>query len=223
VTRSVAGIDEHEPLPDARVRIILTDDTRLIISQLSKMNIKTQHQTDEMLYDTISRDPGEIKEVINEISGDLPDDVERTARRLLRLSVWLNARNNDTCSLPIYGSYRSLRSSQNQLVLVEEGSERMCDRVLPFVVSFHKPSQSNHDQTVKSRLNRELRKWTLRAVSSFIAGKFKESGRQIVATEFQTVESLRDAERIVKDEPLDVTSETPDTKETVEQLSFDDF
>lgn len=161
-----------------------------------------------MLYDTISDNPCEIKEVINEISDNLPDDVERTARRLLRLNAWLNARDNDTCSLPLYGSYRPLRPDQNQLVLVEEGIERICDRVLPFVVSLHKPSRSDHNQTIKSRLSKELRKRTLRAVDSFTAGKFKESRRQIVATKFQTVESLQVAERIVKGEPLDVTDDS---------------
>lgn len=228
MTRTVTDIDDHNPLPDAGVRIVLSDDTRIVIDQFSQTKIKAQHETASMLPQTITDDPRELREIIDQISDNLPDDVERTTRRLIRLDAWLDDRDTDNSTLTVHGKYRSLRPSQNQLVLVEEGSERICDKALPFVASLHKPAWSDRNQSIKSRLNKILKKWTLRETKSdgMYRGKvedIKNGSTRIVATKFQTVASLAEAERIVNGEPRVPSNDSPDTSETTDQSSLNSF
>jgi hypothetical protein len=225
---SVRDIDHYEPLPDAHITITFDDDTRLTLNQRStQTDIQARHETDEMLYQTITDNRTEIRELINDISGDIPDDVERTARRLLQLDAWL-VDNNPTRArdsfLDVHGTYRPMRTGQNQLFLVEEANQVMCDRVLPFVVSLHKPAWSHRNQAIKPRLSKTLEKRTLRAVDAFTETKFKEDPvKQITVTKFQTVESLAEAERIVKGEPRVPTNDSPNTSETTDQASLNSF
>lgn len=224
---SVRDIDHHEPLPDGHITITFDDDTRLKLNRRTKTEIEARHETDEMLTQTITDNRTEIREVINDISTDIPDEVERTARRLLQLDAWLET-NSPTRArdsiLAVHGTYRPLRNEQNQLFLVEEANQVMCDRVLPFVVSLHKPVWSHRNRAVKPRLSKTLEKRTLRAVDAFTETKFKEdSMKQITATKFQTVESLAEAERIVKGESRRVTNDSPDMSETTDQASLNSF
>ena len=220
-------ITEYDPFPDPRITITFDDNTRLTFQQFGKTEVWAKHETDSILPQTITDDRGDIREFINDINSDIPDDVERTARRLLQLDAWLETYNPTSARdsiLNVYGTYRPLRDQQNQLYLVQGGNETLCDRVLPFVESVHKPTWSNRNQEIQPRLSQLLQKLTLRAVSAFHETKFKEdTNRTIVATEFQKVESLEEAERIVKGEPRVATNDSPDIEETTDQSSLNSF
>lgn len=219
------GIIEHDAMPDAQVEIAL-DDTRLTLTKRTKTDVQARHETDEMLCQTITDDPTDIRELINDISCDIPDDVERTARRLLQLDAWLEG-NDPTRArdspLSVHGTYRPLRNEQNQLFLIEEGSETMCDRVLPIVVSLHKPTWSNRNQAIKPRLSQVLQERALRAATENQVSLFEKNHRTIIATKFQKVDSLEEAERIVTGEPRVQANDSPDTAETTDQASLNTF
>jgi hypothetical protein len=224
---SATGVNRHDPIPDGHVTIIFNDNTRLTVCHWSQFDIHAKHETDSMLPQTITDDRDDIATILNDISDQIPDEVERTAHRLLRLDAWLETHNPTRARdsiLDVHGIYRPLRNEQNQLYLVEKGSEIMCDRTLPFVVSLHKPTWQDRNQAIKPRLSQVLRKRTLRAVDAFKETKFKEdTARTIVATKFQKVESLEEAERIVKGESRRVTNNSPDTGETTDQSSLNSF
>lgn len=222
---TATGVNRHDPIPGGHVTIIFNDNTRLTVCHWSQFDIHAKHETDSMLPDTITDDRAEIRELINTISDDIPDDVERTARRLLQLDAWIEDTDPTTTRdsfLDVYGAYSPLRPSQNHLVLVEEANQTICDRVLPVVVSLHKPTWDRRNKAVKTHLSEILDTLTMRAVDSQTEHFFREDPvKQITATKFRTVESLEAAERIVTGD--DDLCDSPGAGETTDQSSLNSF
>jgi len=99
--------------------------------------------------DVVARGPDKIWGVFDAIADEIPDDAERTARRLLRLHSWLERLEIDHARNHRVGTrgYRSFR--EQRLVLAAEAEGFRARKHYPVVVAFNDGDVS--DETVKER------------------------------------------------------------------------
>jgi len=129
-----------------------------------------------------------------------PDDVKRTARRVLQVDAWIREEDPTRVgdiSIPVHGHYRPLRRSDQTLVLIKETTERTGQRELPIVAAIDN-EDFDDGKDMQKLLNATVERLTERSVSSQAGTHFSDDlNRQAVATEWRVVESLDAAETIV--------------------------
>ncbi|TKR27954.1 hypothetical protein [Natronomonas salsuginis] len=196
----VTNID-HEPLDSGRgnVCITLNDDTHIDLTATE--NETRIARTEGMLSTNRVTDPAVIEQHLDDITDQLPDDVERTARRILQVDAWIREKDPTRAadiSIPIHGRYRPLRDQT--LVLIEETTEYKGNRALPIIVPFNEDISDG--KQLQRRLNDIMERVTMRAMGAQQESAFRDDlTRQAVAVKWRVVESLDDAEKIVHGEP----------------------
>lgn len=192
---------EHEPFSErgkGRENIDLDDDSHIHLTADGN-HARITRMTGMLSTDRVT-DPDVIESIIEDVTDQLPDDVERTARRILQVDAWI--REHDVTraadvNIPIHGQYRPLRRSDQSLVLIEETTERTGQRELPVVAAV-----DNEDfdcgKKLQKLLNATVERLTERSMGSQVETHFRDDlNRQAVATKWRVVESLDDAETIV--------------------------
>jgi hypothetical protein len=160
-TEDVSGT-EHTPMIglSGKVTITLDDGREVEIRQRSTTNIEScMSGTGGSMFnppEIVARGADEIAPVIDSVADELPGDVERTARRLLRLQSWLDSQTIEPSGnfrvATIY--YRPLR--EQRCFLVPSVTGYKSDEHTPIVVAFNDDDVS--DETVKKRCNEIVEK-----------------------------------------------------------------
>lgn len=206
MTREVAEY-EHDAFGgddanNARVNIEFGDGTGLVIRKSRGVdNISAREESAGMLR-TYNRDIDHVEAILNDVSDSIPEDVERTARRILHLQRWIDERDVDWSRdsfLRTWG-YRALRPESQELFLVEDvtGHSTRHDSAVFAFNDGDDRSEGEREEVINSVVEERV----VDSLSDMDRHHYEKNDKcdPIEAAEIIEVESLAEAEAIVRGE-----------------------
>lgn len=197
MTWTITDID-HTALTNTygNVSITLNEDTHINLTMTGDETMISR--TKGMLATNRVTDYDIIKSIIEDVSSELPDDVERTARRILQLDAWLNEQDieyEENYSVRVHGRYRPLRSNQKLILMLTVTTRETYHE--PVVILFDEDADEEY---AHQRCDEIVETLVKRRMGAMLRSHYEDSGETIRAGECIQVESLLEVESIVTGE-----------------------